>query len=301
HMVAAERLLAGMALVPIPAAMAGKVVIAKTATVGGAHLAAKIGFSLSRKVLTAALSTTAVAGTTAAVIVVRHDSPPARADAAVVATQSSSPRPSPTTTTPSPSPSPSKTPSKKPVVITAKASKKKGVGVWKFTGLKAALSDVGAGWYYNWASNNNDVPGPAGVEFVPMIRAKGDATDATIAKAKKESGGELLGFNEPDMAGQADMSVGDALAAWPKLQATGLRLGSPSVAYGGDTPGGWLDSFMSGAKQKGYRVDFITLHWYGSDFSPAAVNQFLGYIDAVHQRYGKPIWVTEYGLMNFSG
>ncbi len=231
HMVAAERLLAGMALIPIPAAMAGKVVIAKTATGGGAHLAAKIGFSLSRKVLTAALSTTAVAGTTAAVVVVRHDSPPARAEAAVVAT-SPAPRPAPTTTTPSPSPSPSKTPSKKPVVITAKASKKKGVSVWKFTGLKAALADVGAGWYYNWAPNNNDVPGPAGVEFVPMIWGKANVTDATLAQAKKE-GDELLGFNEPDMGGQANMSVEDALAAWPELQDTGMRLGSPAVAYGG--------------------------------------------------------------------
>ncbi|MEU4241149.1 sigma-70 family RNA polymerase sigma factor [Actinoplanes sp. NPDC026619] len=304
NLVAAERLLAGMALVPIPVTMTGKIVAAKTVAGGSAHLAAKIGFGVSQKVLTAALSTVAVAGAATAVVVIRHDPPPATA--AVLATQPAAPRrtpgASPATTSPpaSPSPSPSKT-SKKPVVITAKASKKKGVGVWKFTGLKDALADVGAGWYYNWAPNNNDVPGPAGVEFVPMIWGKANVTDATIAQAKKESEGELLGFNEPDMAGQANMSVEDALAGWPKLQATGLRLGSPAVAYGGDTAGGWLDRFMTGAKDKGYRVDFITLHWYGSDFSDAAVDQFLGYVDAVHKRYGKPIWVTEYGLMNFSG
>jgi hypothetical protein len=58
---------------------------------------------------------------------------------------------------------------------------------------------------------------------------------------------------------------------------------------------------MTGAGKKGYRVDVITLHWYGSDFGAAAVDQFLGYLDAVHKRYGKPVWVTEYGLMNFSG
>ncbi|MFI5892637.1 sigma-70 family RNA polymerase sigma factor [Actinoplanes sp. NPDC051513] len=318
NLVAAERLLAGMALVPIPASLAGSLPgslagltgltgHAAAAKAGGAQLATKIGFGVSQKVLTAALATTAVAGAGTAVVVYHQAAPPQRPTAAVVVT--SAPVPSPTTVsaaptpaTTSPSPAPAKTRTKKPaVVITAKASKKKGVGVWKFTGLKAALGDVGAGWYYNWASNNDDVPGPSGVEFVPMIRAKGDATDATIAKAKKESGGELLGFNEPDMAGQADMSVEDALAAWPKLQATGLRLGSPSVAYGGDTAGGWLDRFMSGAKDKGYRVDFITLHWYGSDFSAAAVGQFLGYVDAVHKRYNKPIWVTEFGLMNFSG
>ena len=55
------------------------------------------------------------------------------------------------------------------------------------------------------------------------------------------------------------------------------------------------------AERTGLRVDFITLHWYGSDFSSAAVGQFLGYVDAVHKRYGLPIWVTEYGLMNFGG
>jgi hypothetical protein len=185
--------------------------------------------------------------------------------------------------------------------VPAKESKKKGVGVWKFDGSAAALADVGAGWYYDWGPNDNDVPGPSGVEFVPMIWGKANLTDATLADAKKESDGSLLGFNEPDMSGQANMTVEEALAAWPKLQATGLRLGSPSVAYGGDTAGGWLDRFMKGADQKGYRVDFITLHWYGSDFSAAAVNQFLGYVDAVHKRYGKPIWVTEFGLMNFSG
>jgi hypothetical protein len=99
------------------------------------------------------------------------------------------------------------------------------------------------------------MPAPADVEFVPMIWGKDNVTPATLAKAKRE-GDVLLGFNEPDMDGQANMSVEDALAAWPKLQDTGRRLGSPAVAYGGDTAGGWLDRFMKGAKAKGLRVDF---------------------------------------------
>lgn len=80
-----------------------------------------------------------------------------------------------------------------------------------------------------------------------------------------------------------------------------MRLGSPAVAYGGDTPGGWLDRFMTLARQQNRRVDFIPLHWYGSDFSDAAVGQFLGYVQRVHDRYNLPIWITEYGLMNFTG
>ncbi|XVU23425.1 sigma-70 family RNA polymerase sigma factor [Actinoplanes sp. CA-054009] len=312
-LVAAERLLAGMALVPLPATLLGKGLTiggAAGAKAGvGAHVATKVGLGLSQKVLTAALATTAVVGGGVAVVVTQQPDPPTVTTAAVQAPapapSTTRPSPTPSRTSAKPSPTPSKTPTLKPtsaapIVIPAKESKKKGVGVWKFTGSKAALADVGAGWYYNWGPNNNDVPGPSGVEFVPMVWGKANVTDATLSEVKKE-GDVLLGFNEPDMGGQANMSVEDALAAWPKLQATGMRLGSPSVAYGGDTPGGWLDRFMSGAKNKGYRVDFITLHWYGSDFSAAAVNQFLGYVDAVHKRYNKPIWVTEFGLMNFSG
>ena len=240
-------------------------------------------------------------------MVYQHQDTPTKPAAAVVV---STPRPTATSAAPSripsaspslsPSPTPPKKKAPKPVVVTAKVSGKKGASVWKFTGLKDALSDVGAKWYYNWAANNNDVPGPAGVEFVPMIWGKQNVTDATLKEARSE-GTELLGFNEPDQGGQANMSVDDALAAWPRLEATGLRLGSPAVSYGGDQAGGWLDRFMKGASAKGYRVDFITLHWYGSDFSDAAVNQFLGYVDAVHKRYDKPIWITEYGLQNFSG
>ncbi|MGI5243774.1 glycoside hydrolase family protein [Dactylosporangium sp. CA-139066] len=188
-----------------------------------------------------------------------------------------------------PSPSASRT--------TAPAAKK-GVSTWQFTGLSDAVRNVGAGWYYNWSPSNDSMPAPA--EFVPMIWGAASVTDATLAKAKGE-GTVLLGFNEPDMSGQANMTVEQALSLWPRLEQTGMRLGSPAVAYGGDTAGGWLDRFMTGARQQGRRVDFITLHWYGSDFSDAAVNQFLGYVQRVHARYNLPIWITEYGLINFSG
>ncbi|AGL17082.1 glycoside hydrolase family protein [Actinoplanes sp. N902-109] len=196
---------------------------------------------------------------------------------------------------------PGATPAPTATVTTAPApalSGKKGVSTWQFPGLSGAVKDVGAKWYYNWGTNNDDMP--AGAEFVPMIWDENVDTPANLAKVKSE-GSTLLGFNEPDMSGQADMTVEQALGLWPDLQSTGMRLGSPAVAYGGDTAGGWLDRFMTGARQRGLRVDFITLHWYGSDFSDAAVGQFMGYVKAVHDRYNLPIWVTEYGLMNFTG
>ena len=77
----------------------------------------------------------------------------------------------------------------------------------------------------------------------------------------------LLGFNEPDLAGQSNMTVDAALDLWPQLQATGQRLGSPAVGVRRRRPraAGSTSSWPARA-QRGYRVDFIALHWYGSDF-----------------------------------
>jgi hypothetical protein len=132
-----------------------------------------------------------------------------------------------------------------------------------------------------------------------MIWGPGSVTASTLDTARA-AGRTILGFNEPDFASQSNMTVAQALTLWPQLQATGRRLGSPAVATGAATPGGWLDQFMSGARQRGLRVDFITLHWYGSDFSPAAVGQLESYVKAVHDRYQMPIWVTEFALIKFT-
>jgi hypothetical protein len=178
---------------------------------------------------------------------------------------------------------------------------KKGVSTYEWSGNRAALADVRASWYYNWSARRENTPGPATVEFVPMIWGASSVTDANLAQAKRD-GAVLLGFNEPDLGEQANMSVEQALDLWPRLQGTGMRLGSPVVAFGGDKAGGWLDRFLAGARSRGYRVDFIALHWYGSDFrADAATGHLRGYLEAVYQRYKLPIWLTEYSLINFSG
>lgn len=182
----------------------------------------------------------------------------------------------------------------------AATSSRKGVSVNNLDGATANLSDVGASWFYTWASDTQGIDIPTGVEFVPMIWGA-DAVNPTQLGQAESLGSTLLGFNEPDMPGQANMSVAQALSLWPQLQATGPRLGAPAVAYGGDTAGGWLDQFISGARTQNYRVDFIPLHWYGGDFSAAASGELRSYLAAVHNRYGLPVWLTEYALIDFSG
>ncbi len=90
------------------------------------------------------------------------------------------------------------------------------------------------------------------------------------------------------------MLLQTAVSLWYQLQATGLPLGSPAVASNAATPGSWLDQFMSQVQSKGLRVDFIALHWSGSNFDTStAVSQLQQYIQDVHDRYQRPIWLTQ--------
>ncbi|WP_198653409.1 glycoside hydrolase family protein [Actinocorallia populi] len=175
----------------------------------------------------------------------------------------------------------------------------KGVATWAYPKSKASIKNSRACWFYGWGPDRAGIAAPAGVEFVPMIHRA--ATIDDVAKVKGRGYRYLLGFNEPDLGDQANMSVEQALDLWPRLVRTGLILGSPSVATGGELPGGWLDRFMKGAKKRKLRVDFITLHWYGADFraKPAAL-QLRSYLRKVHKRYKKPIWLTEFALTDFT-
>jgi hypothetical protein len=166
-------------------------------------------------------------------------------------------------------------------------------------GVTNELRQSGAHWVYNWDATPNFAV-PRGVQFVPMIWDTAAATSERLALASAY-GPELLGFNEPDRSDQADLTVEEALDAWPALESTGLRLGSPAVASDGADPDGWLGKFMAGAHKRGLRVDFVAVHWYGSDFrAGAATSQLRDYLVSVHQRYRTPVWLTEYALIDFA-
>jgi hypothetical protein len=187
-----------------------------------------------------------------------------------------------------------------PAPVTTAVAIRKGVSLNPVDGASEALAASGATWYLNWASSTGAVTKPDGVDYVPMIWGPGSVTDAELSAATQGGTKELLGFNEPDNGRQSNMTPEQALDLWPRLEATGLRLGAPAVAADANLDGSWLDRFMKGAADRNLRVDFIPLHWYGSDFGPDAANQLRGYLQAVQDRYHKPVWLTEYGLIDFS-
>ncbi len=182
----------------------------------------------------------------------------------------------------------------------AGVSPKKGVGTWSINGADAALTDLKVSWYYDWGPSPHAQAITVAIPFVPMIWDETHVTAGELAEVKKH-GNILLGFNEPDRSDQADMTVAEALDLWPQLEATGMRLGSPATADNPAQSGSWLEQFMAGAKTRGYRVDFICVHWYGNHFEVAtATSEFKSFLEAAHNRFGLPIWVTEYSVILWS-
>ena len=122
----------------------------------------------------------------------------------------------------------------------------------------------------------------------------------------------ILGFNEPERGDQANHSVGDALWSWKQIsdrvQGSGLKLDSPAVS---DTWEGqqWITQFMDTVDRRNrdndptnnMQVDEIAFHWYGN-VNPNDVwrsaNAFLGRVERYRNRFGRPVWVTEFAGMD---
>lgn len=171
-------------------------------------------------------------------------------------------------------------------------SKKKGLCIAaKTPDWSKKLQDLKCKWLYNWTAKS-PAGLPDGVNFTPMIwGSKGQKVAIMNAAAAAKTAGtqELLGFNEPDQSSQSNISVETALAAWPALMETGLRLGSPGCVHPDRE---WMKAFMAGAKSRDLKVDFVCVHSYGSPSATA----FLKRMNEVYQLYKKPIWITEFAV-----
>lgn len=170
----------------------------------------------------------------------------------------------------------------------------KGIAYRQLEPAGEECSDIGklnVSWYYNWTPRPN-CPETGPVEFIPMIWSEkylvGENLDEFYSPLIGSGYPALLGFNEPNWKGQAEMTVEEALEYWPMLEQTGLRLGSPATT--GRSGLDWTIEFMKGAKLRDYRIDFLALHWYGNCSGTADLEAFLDYYDA----FGMPMWLTEW-------
>ena len=181
------------------------------------------------------------------------------------------------------------------LIIASSAATKRGL-CWPWNGLAQDFNlfknSPKLNWAYNWESWKPS-GFPSNFEYVAMQRTASGITNLynnMISTGSKT----LLGFNEPDIADQANMSPDTAVTLWkqyiqPLKTSLGLRLGSPAVSNG---PQGlpWLQQFVS--KCTGCSIDFIAIHWYGSDY-----DSFVNHLLAAKNAFpGKKLWLTEFAL-----
>ena len=160
---------------------------------------------------------------------------------------------------------------------------------WRWTSKKgwAGVVEnlVDPKWSYDW---DNSTTSTRDTEYVPMRHNLNWNAYANINN--KQNSTHALGFNEPDKADQANMTVATAIANWPNLLASGLRLGSPAPSDAG-TGLTWLYDFMSQAEALNYRVDYVAVHFYKCDWT---ASQYYNWLLGIYQTTGRPIWITEF-------
>lgn len=167
-----------------------------------------------------------------------------------------------------------------------------------------SVASLNVDWFYTW----NQVPNygtSIGAEFIPMLYSDNPTRITNLPTdlaALNPAPTALLGFNEPDHPQQTNMSALEALNTWTPMMTTGLRLGSPVTI---SPNAAWMSQFMGASNaldtgkeelDKDFRVDFVTAHIYQNP----SVNTFLGKVDALYAAWGKPVWVTETAVADFT-
>ena len=168
----------------------------------------------------------------------------------------------------------------------------------------------GIAWWYNWSASAQASAGAVSIEFDPMIWGSASLPASLPAGSKY-----VLGFNEPNFKAQADLTVAQAVAHWPAVEAAAQAAGAaggivaPGLNYCGSSsdtsqctdptvtdPYTYLKDFFAACS--GCEVDYVAVHWYNCDL-PSLQAYLEGNVDAGgglsgFVQFGKPVWLTEF-------
>lgn len=171
---------------------------------------------------------------------------------------------------------------------------------WRWTSKKGSCDvdpvALNARWHYNWNISLNST---LDWEYVAIKQQRW--WPGLNEDWKWRGVNHLSGYNEPDnpvedaYTSLDNGSTTTAVAAWPELLSTGLRVGAPAVTDGGY---GWIVDFMNKANAAGVRVDYVPVHYYRAYWNqndPAgAANDLYNFLKSIHDATGKPVWLTEF-------
>lgn len=156
-------------------------------------------------------------------------------------------------------------------------------------------------WFYNWGSGT-DIPisynklfEEADISFFPM--AWNGLNEAALRQRYRSMPyTHILAYNEPNLIDQAKMTPSEAASKWGKLKAfaneMNVKIVSPAMNYGTlsgyEDPIKWMDEFFACPGVSLDDVDAIALHCYMG--TADGLKSFIDKFD----KYGKPIWLTEF-------
>lgn len=159
-------------------------------------------------------------------------------------------------------------------------------------------------WYYSWSATPGWNNAPTDIAFCPMLWGNKDTSSFEKNVINKPNGKYnrakcVLGINEPDQDGQANMDVSTGCSLMRKyvapLKEKGWYLVSPATS---SAPAGmkWMKDFRSQCSDVWDKIDAVAVHYY--DIS---TKKFKNYVEKWHDEFNKPIWVTEYACQDFNG
>jgi hypothetical protein len=208
------------------------------------------------------------------------------------------------TPTPTATATPTSTPT--PVPVQAKPSSKKGIGVVN-NGTFACedMDKLRASWYHTWDLHPNS--NCDGGNFIPRVYSGGSLSNLPriIQNAKKS--GWLVGFTEPNLPWQGNISPADGAEAWHLIEQAadeaGIKLVSPTPNQfepGHADPLGnqWTWAMVDEYESKyGKKPRFDAMGWNIYQRSPDKIKSYLmdRHEEALARGYNVPIWVLEYG------
>jgi Glycosyl hydrolase catalytic core/Ricin-type beta-trefoil lectin domain-like len=161
------------------------------------------------------------------------------------------------------------------------------------------LAEFKASWGYNW-SRTNSTGVPSSFVYHPMQwgNFNWNTLEQLLPGWKRDDRAlHVLGFNEPDGAEQANLTVEQAITLWPRLERTDMPLASPVTVNPGNA---WMDDFMTEALARGYRMDVVAVHKYPT---PSSGNPqgFIDELEAEYNMWDRPIWLTEFSTVDWNG
>lgn len=169
------------------------------------------------------------------------------------------------------------------------------------------------GWLYSWdatpATGQPDAADfvPENISFYPMLWGGSKQRVANWQKyvlndrnATRNKAKVAMGPNEVNQQGQALISPSETCELFrqyimPLKDEDGWKIIGPSTNGGGDGFD-WMKEFQAKCPDVWSKIDYSSLHWYGTDPKRA-----IAYFTKWYETFKQPIYITETACMNYDG